>query len=76
MEVGKLSQRKGSRRGEKLCTLIKGSWEEWAQPTTKTKMRSCESLRIVPKPVLPCHPVKIRKARLDKTDSSPSIALS
>lgn len=66
MEPGKHSQRKGSRRGEKLCTLIKGSWEEWAQPTTKTNMRSCKSLRIVPKPVLPCHPVKIQKPRLDK----------
>lgn len=39
MEVGKLSQRKGSRQGRRgeAMYLIKGSWEEWDSAHHKDK---------------------------------------
>lgn len=64
MEVGKHSPRKGSRQeGKSNCTLEKRFLGRVGLSPRQTHMRSCESLRIVPKP-LPCHSVKIQKPGL------------
>lgn len=64
MEVGKHSQIKGFRQeGEATYSLKRPLGKEGLRPRQK-QMRSCESLRILTKP-LPRHPVKIQKPWLD-----------